>query len=158
MTENYLTLLEESLQQKIQVMDRIQEYNLRQRELFSSEQVQLDKFDEYVEEKGALIDELSLLDSGFESLYEKVSEEIGNNRAKYADQIKRLQELVTKVTDSSVIIQAQEARNKKLVEEYFSRQRMGIKKGRASSKAAYDYYRSMNNPGAVTSQMFDDKK
>ena len=36
MTENYLTLLEESLKRKLQVMDEIQKYNLRQQEIFQS--------------------------------------------------------------------------------------------------------------------------
>ena len=35
-------------------MAEIQEYNLRQEELFKSGNVDLDKFDEYVEEKGSL--------------------------------------------------------------------------------------------------------
>ena len=58
MTENYLTLLEESLKKKLQVMAEIQQYNLRQQELFQSNSADIDKFDDYVEEKGALIDRL----------------------------------------------------------------------------------------------------
>ena len=41
MTENYLTLLEESLRQKQQVMAEIQEYNLRQDELYKSGNVDM---------------------------------------------------------------------------------------------------------------------
>ena len=91
MNENYLNVLEESLQKKLQVMAKIQDYNLRQQEIFRSENVELEKFDEYVAEKGALIDEVTALDSGFETLYAKVSAELAENRDKYADQIKRLQ-------------------------------------------------------------------
>lgn len=158
MTENYLTLLEESLQKKLQVLDKIQDYNLRQQEVFQTGNAQLDRFDEYVAEKGALIEELTALDNGFESLYERVAEELKDNREKYAEQIKRLQELVTKVTESGVTIQAQEARNKQLIEKYFSKQRTGIKNGRVASKAAYDYYKSMNNTGNVPPQFMDSKK
>ena len=117
MNENYLNVLEESLQKKLKVMEKIQDYNLRQQEIFRSEHVELEKFDEYVAEKGALIDELTALDNGFETLYGKVAEELKENREKYANQIKRLQELVSRVTEESVSIQAQEARNKKLVED-----------------------------------------
>ena len=133
MNENYLNVLEESLQKKLQVMAKIQDYNLRQQEIFRSENVELEKFDEYVAEKGALIDEVTALDSGFETLYAKVSAELAENRDKYADQIKRLQELVSRVTEESVSIQAQEARNKKLVEDYFSRERTNIGRNRRSS-------------------------
>ena len=117
MTGNYLTLLEESLRRKLQVMEEIQKYNMRQQEIFQSGEVDIDKFDEYVAEKGVLIDKLTALDSGFEKLYAKVSEELQGSREQYADQIRTLQGLVTQVTDRSVDIQAQEARNKKLVED-----------------------------------------
>ena len=52
MTGNYLALLEESLRKKLQVMAEIQDYNLRQQRIFQSNEVNLDKFDEYVDEKG----------------------------------------------------------------------------------------------------------
>ena len=54
MTENYLTLLEESLKRKLQVMAEIQQYNLRQQEIFQSGSADIDRFDDYVAEKGAL--------------------------------------------------------------------------------------------------------
>ena len=54
MTGNYLTLLEESLRRKLQVMEEIQKYNMRQQEIFQSGEVDIDKFDEYVAEKGVL--------------------------------------------------------------------------------------------------------
>lgn len=158
MTGNYLTLLEESLQKKLQVMDEIEQYNTRQQELFQSEEVDIDRFDEYVEEKGKLIEKLTALDNGFESLYAKVAKELEDNREQFKDQIKHLQELVTKVMDTSVAIQAQEARNKKLVEDFFRKEKEGIRAGRQSSKAAYDYYKNMNRSSVVLPQFMDSKK
>lgn len=158
MTENYLSVLEESLQKKLQVMEKIQAYNLRQEEIFRSEQVELAKFDEYVEEKGALIDQLTALDNGFETLYRKVAEELSENRERYAEQIRRLQALVTRVTEESVAIQAQEARNKKLIEDYFRRERIHIGQSRRNSKAAYDYYKNMSRAGMNQSQFLDNKQ
>lgn len=158
MTHNYLTLLEESLQKKLQVMDEIQQYNLKQQEIFQSEEVDMDRFDEYVEEKGNLIEKLSSLDKGFERLYAKVARELTNNREMYKDQIKRLKELVTRVTETSVTIQAQEARNKKLIEDFFQRSRNGIRNDRKTSKAAYDYYKNMSKSSVVLPQFMDKKK
>ena len=74
MTENYLALLEESLKRKLHVMAEIQDYNLRQQEIFQSDNVDVDKFEEYVSEKGALIDKVNSLDNGFEQLYARVSD------------------------------------------------------------------------------------
>lgn len=158
MTENYLTLLEESLKRKLQVMDEIQKYNLRQQEIFQSGKVDSDKFDEYVDEKGELIDRLNALDSGFEKLYAKVAQELKENRERYTAQIRTLQELVTKVTDTSVAIQAQEARNKKLIEDYFRKEREGIRVGRKSSKVAINYYKNMSGSSVVMPLFMDDKK
>jgi len=158
MTGNYLTLLEESLRKKLQVMAEIQNYNLRQEEIFKSGDVDLEQFDDYVAEKGELIDKLTVLDNGFEQLYAKVAEELRDNRERYADQIKTLQELITEVTDTNVLIQAQEARNKKLIEEYFRKERDGIRQGRKSSKAAIHYYKTMRKSSSVTSLYMDSKK
>lgn len=157
MTGNYLTLLEESLRRKLQVMSEIQEYNLRQQEMFQSDKVELDRFDEYVEEKGNLIEKLTALDNGFEKLYANVAEELKGNREQYAEQIRTLQGLVTEVTDTSVAIQAQEARNKKLIEDFFIKERKNLHMNRKTSKAAIDYYRTMNKSAVMMPQFMDSK-
>lgn len=158
MTENYLNLLEESLRKKLQVMAEIQKYNLGQQEIFQSENVDMDRFDGYVAEKGALIDRLTALDNGFEKLYAKVAEQLDGNREKYVAQIKTLQALVTEVTDTSVQIQAQEARNKKLIESYFRKEKEGIRMGRKSSQAAIGYYKTMSKTAVMPPQFMDSKK
>ncbi len=158
MTKSYLNILEESLEQKLQIMAEIQKYSVLQQEVFQSQEADLDRFDEYVDKKDVLLQKLTALDSGFEALYRNVSEELKGNREKYADQIRRLQELVSRVTEDSVAIQAQEARNKKLVEDYFRKERTGLAQNRKSSSAAYNYYKSMSGSGAETSQLYDSKK
>ncbi len=158
MTEDYLSILEESMEKKLQVMAEIQKYSLLQQEIFMAQDADLDKFDEYVDKKDELLRELAALDNGFETLYGNVSKELQDHREKYAEQIKRIQELVTRVTEASVTIQTQEARNKKLVEDYFRRERAGIAKNRRSSKAAFDYYRGMSGSAAETSKLYDNKK
>ncbi len=158
MTENYLTLLEESLRSKLQVLEEIQQYNIRQQEIFQSQEVDIDRFDEYVEEKGKLIEKVNNLDEGFESLYEKVAQELSTDRDKYREQIRTLKELVTKVTEENVSIQAQEARNKKLVEDFFRKTREDVRMGRKSSKAAYDYYKNMSKSSVILPQFLDSKK
>lgn len=158
MTENYLKVLEESLEQKLRIMEKIQEYSLRQQEIFQAQDVDLEEYDKCVNQKSALIEEITALDSGFETLYRNVERELQNNRPKYAEQIKRLQGLVASVTEESVTIQAQEARNKKQVEDYFRRERAGIAQNRKNSKAAFDYYKSMSGSGYATPQFYDNKK
>lgn len=156
--DNYLKILEESLYKKLQVLDQIQEYNEKQKEVFQSEQITLDEFDAAIEEKSKLIEQINKLDDGFETLYANVAAELKGNREKYAGQIKILQQLVKQVTDKSMAVQAQEARNKALIENYFSKERAGIRQDRINSKAAYDYYKKLNSSAYMTSQFYDSKQ
>ena len=96
--ENRLNILSESLDQKLLVLREIMAYNEKQEQAFRSEAVDLESFDEAVEEKGRLIEKLSRLDDGFETLYAQLSEELKQNRQQYAEQIKELQTKVAEVT------------------------------------------------------------
>ena len=78
--ENQLTILSESLDKKLEVLQKIREYNKRQEEIFSAEKVDMSLFDDAVEEKQRLIDEVVRLDEGFEILYEKLAKELEGNR------------------------------------------------------------------------------
>ena len=60
--ENQLTILSESLDKKLEVLQKIREYNKRQEEIFSAEEVDMSLFDDAVEEKQRLIDEVVHLD------------------------------------------------------------------------------------------------
>ena len=132
--ENQLIILSESLDKKLEVLQKIQDYNKRQEEIFSAENVDMSLFDDAVEEKQRLIDEVVRLDEGFEIMYEKLARELEGNRERYAAQIRELQQKVSRVTELSVTVQAQEARNKKLIENYFAKERAGIGQRRKTPK------------------------
>lgn len=156
--ESQLNILSESLDQKIRILEQIQGLNDLQAEAFSQETADLEAFDRGFEEKDKLIEEMIRLDDGFDALYESLARELKDSKAQYAAQIKELQKKITKVTELSVSIQAQEARNKKLVEDYFAKTRSGIRQNRQSSKAAYDYYKSMSGIAYSTSRIMDNKQ
>lgn len=156
--DNQLTILAESLEKKIKVLTAIQEYNKRQEQVFTSETIDMSGFDEAVEEKGKLIEQLTLLDDGFETMYANLAEQLKGNRDKYASQIRDLQQKIAVITEMSIAIQAQEKRNKQLVEAYFSKERAGIRQSRKTSKAAFDYYKKMSNTSFVEPQFYDSKK
>ena len=155
--DNSLQILSESLDAKINVLEDIQKYNLVQEKAFKEQKADIDSFDAAIEEKDALIERMIKLDDGFELLYERVAKQLEGNRELYKDQIRALQVKISKITELSVAIQAQEATNKKLVEEYFAKQKSAIAQNRRGSKAAYDYYKSMSGTGMNTSQFMDSK-
>ena len=156
--ENYVTILEESLIKKMNVLEKIQAYNEAQKSMFMMEEISFEMFDKAVEEKGNLIQQLNILDRGFETLYANVSKELAENKDIYKEQIQHMQELIVKITDMSVAIESQESRNKNLIEQYFNKERTTVKQGRKSSKAALDYYKNMSKSNEVPPQFLDSKK
>ncbi len=155
--KNSLDLLEESLDMKIKVLQDIEEYNQVQKEAFEKESPSMESFDEAIEKKAELIERLEKLDEGFESLYNKISDDIVNDKDRYAEKIKDIQKKISIITELSVSVQASEARNKKLVEAYFAKERQDVKNGRVGSKAAYDYYKNMSGMNVAGPQFMDSK-
>lgn len=158
MIESYLGILEESLQKKTKVLDNIIKYNSEQEQLLKQEKVQIEDIDTNMDRKDELIQKMKELDEGFESLYERVKEQLLANKDAYKEQIRRIQELISQITEKSVSIQAQESRNKKLIEQYFTRERKQLGQERKVSKAAYDYYKNMSNINVISPQILDQKK
>lgn len=156
--KNYLGVLEESLYKKLKLLDKIQTYNEAQYQVFSGDNVQIEKFDEYIEEKGVLIEQVLKLDEGFEALYANVAEELKGNRERYTSEIRILQELIRQVTEKSVAVQAQEARNKALIESYFAKEKEQIGQGRRSSAVAYNYYANVNKAVQAQPQFMDSRQ
>lgn len=158
MMNNYLKILEESLEKKIGILDKLQVLSDEQAAILNSDSMSLEEFDARVDAKDVLITELSKLDEGFDVLYENIKAELNGNKDKYAGQIQTLQRLIQQIMDKSVSIQAQESRNKDMVSSYFKKEKKSLAEGRRTSKAAYDYYKNMNSPAAVAPQFMDQKK
>lgn len=156
--DNQLIILSESLDKKIEILKEIQHYNEKQEKCFKDGQAKLEDFDEAVAHKEKLIEKVQRLDLGFEALYQRVAEELKDNRQMYSLQIKEMQEKIAIVTELNVSIQAQEQRNKKLVEEFFAAERMKLKTPRKVSKSAYDRYKEMNGMGRKTTGAVDNRK
>lgn len=156
--ENYLQVLEESLNKKVNVLKKIGQMNEEQERLFKEDVFSEKAFDEIIDRKGMLIDDLNKLDEGFENLYEHIRLQLLDGKEKYATQIAALQKLITKVTEMGASVQAQEARNKELADNYFLNRKKELKQGRQNSKAALNYYRNMNRSQVVQPQFMDKKK
>lgn len=158
MNGQYLTILKESLQKKNQILDEIQRICDYQATVLDSAPIDYEKFDGYVDDKDICIKQLTRLDEGFEQLYNRVREELIDNKEAYADWIREVKALIAEITEKSVAIRTQESRNKQAVENVFRKERENMGKGKKSMKAAMDYYRNMNNTNVVTSQYMDKKK
>ena len=151
-----LDMLEESLVKKLSILTKLEEENELQKEVLSSmEEEREPEFDACVDRKAELIDQLVLLDDGFQSLFDRVKEEVGQNKEQYKDQIKRMQQLIEEVTGKSASLEATEHRNKRLAEQYFSTIRQKMTTSKKTSAAAFNYYQTMNNFKDIPPQFLD---
>lgn len=143
MPETYIAIMLQSLQKKEKVLDEIIRLDDVQKNVLTDNNCTVDEFEETVEAKSACIEQLNQLDSGFEKLYAEVEAEIKDNREKYSAEIKKMQECIRSVTDKSVKIQAQEARNKELLKEKIANVHKQATEVRKNSRAITGYYNSM---------------
>ncbi len=157
-TTNYIQMLEESLQKKKAILTELQYLCIKQAETLENTYLGPDAFGEIVEKKSAHIEKLAALDAGFEQIFAKVESELLANKAKYADSIQRMQELIREITDRSVALQAKEKENQELVRQTFKDVRYRAKRLRKGSKVVNSYYQAMMRAGNIEPQFMDSKK
>ena len=158
MTENYLQIMTESLEKKIEVLDQIYALNKRQFEASSARPFDAEAYDVIMDTKGELIEALERLDDGFSTTYERVRDTIQKNPEQYRVQVLRMQELVREAVDKGVSIEAQEKRNKASMEAALGSKRMEIKEHRVSANAAAQYYNAVSKLNRIDPQLMDRKK
>ena len=141
---NYLQMMIDSLSKKKEILDKIISLNEEQDSILSETELDDHAFDANMKAKGGCIDELDKLDEGFQSLYNRVKEELENNKESYSDEIKAMKTLIRTVTELGAKIEVQEARNKFKVEDMFRRERQEHKEAKRSASMAKSYYQNMN--------------
>ena len=158
MEETYISIMLQSLKKKAAVLDEIIRLDDLQKDRLTDSECPVEDFDQTVEDKGKLIEQLEQLDSGFEKLYAQVSEELQDNKEQYADEIRQMQSLIRSITDKSVKIQAQEARNKDLMMQKFGVIKKHAKNVRMNSKAIIGYYKTMDRTKYMDPQFMEKKQ
>lgn len=158
MANEYMQMLADSMVKKSELLTQLIDKTHTQKEVVSAPEVDWDAFDNIVEEKGNLIEELAKLDDGFETLYERIKEELSVNKATYKTEIAAMQVMIKEVTDKSTELQAMEHRNKSLIEQRFAESKQAIKQSKMGSKGAMEYYQRMNNLKNMDSHLMDKKR
>ena len=159
MTEkNYIAMLEDSLEKKVDILRQLQTLCQEQTEMLGNPDMTPEMFDENVEKKGVLIEKLETLDQGFEQLFERVKADITSDKEKYRNAILRMQEMIRDITDRSNHIQVMESRNKDLVQKKFGEIRSQAREIRQSGKAVSSYYQNMMGRNVAEPQFMDSKE
>lgn len=156
--EALLQILQDSLEKKIDLLGAIEEKSKEQEAIIKKESFTFQEMDENMEEKSKLIEQLSVLDNGFETLYEKIRKELLENKDQYRVQIEEIQNLIVEVTARGASIEAIEARNKAAIEAYFSREKKELQKRKNVSSVARSYYQTAKQMNTIAPQFLDTKK
>lgn len=145
MDKTYIVALIDSLNQKVDVMNTICEKNAEQYALIKADIFSNEAFDRNSMEKGILIAKLNKLDDGFQMVYDKIRDELTDNKVQYSHEIRTMQELISIITDLSTKIQAEEARNKSALENHFAMERSKIRGARSQANAIKSYAKAMKS-------------
>ncbi len=158
MEADYIKIMVESLEKKRDILDRITEQNRQQKLLLSDPNLLPEDFEKNMENKSHLVEQLNLLDEGFEQMFERVKETLQGNREQYAAEIAAMQELIRDITAKTNAIQAQEVRNREDVTRKFAEVRDQVKGVRNSQKVVRQYYQNMMKQSSFSAQVIDNKK
>lgn len=158
MGNDYISIMVRSLQKKLEVLNGIIEKNVEQRQILEQEELDTDAFEQNIKLKSDLVDQIEFLDDGFEELYGRVKSLIETEKQEHKEEIQLMKQLITGITEKSVTIQSQEARNRKLVEQRFSQERKKVRSMRNTSTVANQYYKNMSRLNVVDAQFMDKKK
>lgn len=157
MVQTYIDIMLQSLEKKEVILDNIIELNKEQRNALENPNLSPEEFDEIVEAKGQLIEQLNLLDSGFEKLFDRTKEELNGHKEEHADKIRLMQGHIKSITDKSVEIQAQESRNKDLMTKKFMMIKEQARAFRTSGRVANQYKQNMDKLNFIDPQFMDNK-
>jgi hypothetical protein len=155
---NYIKVMIDSLRKKVTVLDKIIDVNKQQSEVIVDIKKNMVEYEASIDKKQLLIDELNVLDDGFQALYKRIQEEIVANADYHKDEIKEMQCLISIITDKSVEIQLGEEKNRQVIAQQFALLKREVKNFKDNRKIANTYYNSMQKTNYITPQFMDKKK
>lgn len=156
--KDYIDILIDGLKKKKKLLLSIMDSNESQFKVLEEQgDKMLDLWEELVNEKAKLIDEINELDQGFQEVYNRVSDELSKNKSSYQDQIRTMQGLIKEITEIGIDLQASEAKNKSLAQQAFVVLKKRGRSIRQSNQVAKAYADNMKKLNFVDPQFLDRK-
>ncbi len=157
-TDTYINIMQESLLRKKNYLKEILELTKKQEELAKAKRIDEDAFGEIIDKKEILINNITEIDKGFTSVYDRIRSEILANKELYHDELLNMQDCIKVCVDLGMQIEALEERNRASLERAFSVGFKGVKRAKQSKHVANKYYKSMSNGAVNDSILYDRKK
>lgn len=156
--KDYIAVLKQSLAKKVEILDTICALNVEQKRMLEDPELMPEELEENFRAKGELVDQLVALDDGFEQVYDRVKQALTLHKEQYASDILQMQKDISRITERSADIRAQEQRNKSLMEQKFATVKKQVREVKNSQQAVNSYYRNMMKMNYVDPQFMDNKK
>ena len=154
----FISVLHDSLSRKVEIVKEIIELTKEQSRILSAQDMDSDRFDDIIDEKGVRIDEMLEIDKGFNVTFERVRDILQNNKEEYRSQIIEMQNFIRVITDMSVEIEFLEQSNKTMFADFLHGKRKEIRKFNVNNKIAASYNNNMPNQHQDWQSYFLDKK
>lgn len=154
----YLDVLIQSLRKKLVLLNRIAILSQEQRELLMDEDMTPDAFDINVRDKDALVQQIVVLDTGFDEVYAHIKDLMERDHQLYEDQLDQMRELIRLIMAKDASIRAEEKRNYELAQRKFATVKSKVREMKASQKMVSSYYKNMMRQKPGEAAFLDNRK
>lgn len=155
----YVNMMADVLRRKERILKSLYDLTKEQETLLRDAELDYERFQQILEEKGVQIEELNDIDEGFDALFKKVEQEIMAYREAYRDKIREMQQRITVVSELGIQIQALESQNSERLKVYLAGQKKQIREFHMKNKTASNYFQNMaNTHKADQTYYFDETK
>ena len=154
----YIRMMLDILSKKESCLKELLELTTAQESILKGEEFEEDGFNGLMQKKREQLRKLEEYDEGFQAIYNRVAEELQNNKEEHKEQILEMQRLITGITDLSVKLTALEEKNKTALEVLFREKRQNIRQFKVSKQTADKYYKNMIGMQTGASYFMDQKK
>ena len=154
--DRLLERLSEHLDEKIQVLSELIEFDQKQLAILSSAK-SVEEIDASMIERDNYAEKILILNDKFASIYNELTKnalEVANMKSNLMD---RIREKNQRVADLESQVTSLEKENRTVVDSFMQDQKKVIRNGRQTSRAAYGYYQNMSGAGGENSRLWDSK-
>ncbi|MBQ9609510.1 MAG: hypothetical protein IJV15_08730 [Lachnospiraceae bacterium] len=156
--DTYVGIMLDSLKRKKSYLEEILTLTEKQSEIADSDAFDDEVFGETVDRKEILIDNINEIDKGFTSVYDRIRGNLLDNKDKYLDELKSMQDLIRFCMDAGLKIEALEERNRAKLEFALANRQKNYRQVKQSRSIVNKYYRGMSGSIINDSMLYDRKK
>ena len=131
---NELQLLIEALEKKKTILQDILQKSKAQNDVASLENFDAKQFDQLVDDKAELLQQMESIDDGFDAVYHRIKDEMLQKKDDFKTEIARMQKLIRETIDLGAQIHTTEVRTKEKLGVAIERSRQDLRRQKQSQR------------------------